>query len=85
MADSTTRLMSNVAETLAGMGISPGAIKETLEAREVSQQEFDAATNWLKLHQRDAEWSKRVLAGDADASRDLLLANIILSSQIKAA
>lgn len=65
------------------IGISDAVIRQTLTDQEVTQAEYDAVSKWKADHLRDHEWTKRYLAGDGDQVRDMLLANIVLSSKIK--
>jgi hypothetical protein len=81
--DSEHRLMSNMAGMLREIGINEGTIQQTLEDREVTQAEFDAVANWKAQHLHDKEWTKSWLAGDVEAAKQMVLANIVLSSSIK--
>jgi hypothetical protein len=65
------------------MGISDAVIRQTLTDQEVTQAEHDAVSRWRSDRMRDHDWVKKYLAGDGDQVRDMLLANIVLSSNIK--
>jgi hypothetical protein len=81
--DSDHRLMSNTASLLRDLGVSEPTIQQTLEGREVTQQEYDAVVAWKTQHLRDKEWTKSLLAGDVEAVKQFTLANIVLSSTVK--
>jgi hypothetical protein len=65
------------------IGISDAVIRQTLTDREVTQAEHDVVAKWKADRMRDHDWTKKYLAGDGDQVRDMLLANIVLSSNIK--
>ena len=65
------------------IGISDAVIRQTLTDQEVTQAEHDAVSKWKADRLRDQDWTKKYLAGDGDQVRDMLLANIVLSSNIK--
>ncbi|WP_426608648.1 hypothetical protein [Bradyrhizobium sp. McL0616] len=83
MASSDLREMIGTAEMLKDVGFTPLSIRETLEGRPASQAEVDMATKWKADHLSDAEWVKRLMSGDVEAKRHLLVANVILSSPVK--
>ena len=58
-------------------GISEGAIREVLEGRRCTRAEYDAAKQLGASRMKNAEWVKKLLAGDHDARRELLLLGII--------
>lgn len=68
---------------LKDVGFTPLSIKETLEGRPASQAEVDMATKWKADHMSNTEWVKRLMSGDVEAKRHLLVANVILSSPLK--
>ena len=81
--DSELKTMAGTAQFLKELGINEGTIRQTLSDYEVTQAEFDAVTAFKAERFRDAEWKKRLLAGDGLAVRELTLSNIVLSSTIK--
>ena len=85
MPDSDLRLMANTAGMLRDIGIRDEVIRETLQDHEVTQADHDATRIWLKQHEADKEWCKKLRAGDIEAKQRFMLASIILSSSIKKA
>jgi len=85
MPDSDLLLMANTTGMLRDIGISDDVIRETLTGHEVTQAEHDATNRWLKQHEADKEWCKKLRAGDIEAKQKFMLASIILSSSIKKA
>jgi hypothetical protein len=83
MPSSDMRQLVGTAELLKSVGFTPLSIKETLEGRPASQAEVDMATKWKADHMSNAEWVKRLMSGDVEARRHLLVANVILSSPVK--
>jgi hypothetical protein len=65
------------------LGISDATIKQTLSDYEVSQQEHDVVAKWKADRMRDSEWVKKWLSGEGEQARDMMLANIVLTSTIK--
>ena len=76
-------VMAGVVEHLRERGISDGAIRELLNDDKVAQWEHDAAKRWKDEHMSDREWTKKWRAGDALAAKEMILADIILNSEIK--
>jgi hypothetical protein len=67
---------------LRQMGIGDDAIRQLLEDMPVSQGEHQLAEQWRHQHMKDADWTKRWLAGEYVAAREMTLCNIILASEI---
>jgi hypothetical protein len=65
------------------LGIRDEVIRETLTNQEVSQQDHDRVAQWKADRLRDSEWKKKWLAGEGEQAREMMLANIVLSSSIK--
>lgn len=63
-------------------GISEGAIRQLLEDRKVSQQEYDAVKQLQTARHGDPDWVRKLLSGDHAAKRESLLMSIVLSSEI---
>ena len=81
--DSDLKHLAGTAQILKELGINEGTIRQTLENRPVTQQEHDAVAA-LKIQKlRDHEWTKALLSGDAQATKDFTLMGIVLSSPIK--
>jgi RecA-family ATPase len=81
--DSDHRLMANTATMLRELGLNEGTVQQTLENRPVTQQEFDTVAALKAQKFRDQEWTKSLLNGDAQAGKELILINIVLSSPIE--
>jgi hypothetical protein len=62
---------------LRDAGVEPAAIKQLLEGHPVSKQELQAVEQHRARLLGDPEWTKRMLAGDAAARRDLLLFSLL--------
>jgi hypothetical protein len=67
---------------LRKMGIGDDAIRQLLEDKPVSRREYQLAEQWRDEHLTNAEWTKKWLAGDAAAAREMTLCSIVLSSEI---
>jgi hypothetical protein len=80
---STLKHMAGTAEMLRGMGFPPLSIQETLAGKEASQTDVDIATAWKNQHMKSPEFVKQYLAGEPDAVRQMMVADIILSSELK--
>jgi hypothetical protein len=66
-----------------GLDIRDQVLQEAITGAPVSQQEHDLAKQWMARHMADQEWSRKLLANDPDARRELFLASVILKSDIK--
>jgi hypothetical protein len=84
-ANGEMREMAGLTEFLRDIGIRDEVIRETLSGGTVSQAEFEATKRWHDQHMRDQEFTKKWLAGDPEAAKQMTLAHIILSSEIKQA
>jgi hypothetical protein len=82
--DSDLKAMAGTADMLREIGVSPDVIRQTLENYEITQAEFDATKAWQARTMKDQFFVKAWLEGDPDAARQMMLASIILSSNIKA-
>ena len=65
------------------LGIRDEVIRQTLTDYEVTPQEHAVVTKWKADRMRDPEWVEKYLAGHGDHKRDMMLANIVLTSKIK--
>ena len=65
------------------LGISDATIKQTLTDYQITQQEHDVVAKWKADRMRDSEWVKKWLSGEGEHARDMMLANIVLTSTIK--
>jgi hypothetical protein len=83
LPDSQLKTMAGTAELLRNMGFPPLAIRETLAGKEATQADIAIATAWKSQHMRSPEFVKQFLSGEPDAVRQMMVADIILSSDIK--
>jgi hypothetical protein len=81
--DSQLKMMAGTAEMLRDKGFTPLSIRETLEGKEATQAEVAQATAWKNQRMRSPEFIKQYLSGEPDAVRQMLVADIILSSPVK--
>lgn len=77
--------IQNIAATkmFRELGIRDEVIRETLTDQEITQQDYDAVARWKADRLKDSAWVKAWLSGEGDQARDMMLANIVLSSNIK--
>jgi hypothetical protein len=77
--------LQNIAATkmFRELGIRDEVIRETLTDRPVTQQEHDVVAKWKADRMRDSEYVKKWLSGEGEQAREMMLANIVLSSSIK--
>lgn len=74
------------AAMLQEAGIRPQIIRDVLtDKHTVTQAEYDATKLWKEDRMTDPEFVKRYLAGDSEAKRKMLLADIILTGDVRAA
>jgi hypothetical protein len=81
--DSQLKLMAGTAEMLKSMGFPPQAIRETLSGKEATQADVDRATAWKTENLKSKDFVDRLMRGEPDATRQLWVANVILSSPLK--
>jgi hypothetical protein len=84
-ANGEMREMAGLTEFLRDIGIRDEVIRETLSGGKVTQAEFDATKRWHDQRMRDQEFTKKWLAGSPEEAKQMTLAHIILSSEIKQA
>jgi hypothetical protein len=85
MPDSDMALLANMAGMLREHGLNERQVRETLEGREASQAEVDMARMWKNQNLKSKEFVARWLSGEPEAVRQMLVANIILTSPLKKA
>jgi hypothetical protein len=71
------------ASMLREAGIADDVIRQALSGSPVTQQERDAAEKLKAKLMRNADFSKKYLAGDAEAKEQMTLLQIITSSDVK--
>jgi hypothetical protein len=81
-ATSELRLMESTASFLRDIGVRDEVVKQTLSADKVSRAEYETVKNWRADALKNDEWTKKLLAGDREAQRQLVLANIVLTAEI---
>jgi hypothetical protein len=79
---SDLRQMAVGAGWLRNIGVSEGAIKEMLSGRQAPPEEYEAVKRWKSDALRNPEWTKKLLSGDQEAQRQLVLANIVLTNGV---
>jgi hypothetical protein len=81
--DSSHIEMIGATKMFRELGIRDEVIKQTLSDHEISQAEHDVVAKWKADRMRDSDWVEKWLAGEGEQARDMVLANIVLSSSIK--
>jgi hypothetical protein len=82
-ADADLQQMAGTAGMLRDMGFPPTAIRETLSSKEATQADVDRAIAWKNENMKSKDFVDRLMRGEPDAARQLMVANIILSSPLK--
>jgi hypothetical protein len=70
------------ASMLREEGIGDDVIRQALSGKPVSRAEHEAATKRKADLMRDHEWSKQYLAGNGPQRQEMMLLNIIVSSDV---
>jgi hypothetical protein len=83
MPDSSVKLMANTADMLREIGVSEGVIEQTLRGDAVSAQEFKLVEAHKARLMKDPVFLKNYLGGDPEARQQMVLCNIVLTSEIK--
>ncbi|EIG56080.1 hypothetical protein [Bradyrhizobium sp. WSM1253] len=65
-------------------GVETGVIRQVLTGDEVTPQEHAAATATKARLLKDQDFTKRYMASDGEAVRQMTLLNVIVSSKVKA-
>lgn len=77
---SEQRLMASTASWLGEMEMPGAVIEQALSGRPVSQAEFDLVRAHREKLLNNAEWTKRLLAGDLEARQQLVAMNIVIAN-----
>jgi len=85
MPDSSVKIMAETASMLREIGIREEVIEQTLQGHEVSQKEYDLVKAWHSRQMKDPVFVKAYLSGDPVAREKMMLAHIVLSSDVKGA
>lgn len=83
--DAGQKRMAEAATWMRGHGLTNDVIRQSLTDHEVTPQEVRAVEAWKAQKMRSPEFTKAFLAGEPEPVREMLLANIVLSSPIKKA
>jgi hypothetical protein len=81
--DAGQKRMAEAASWMRERGLSDAVIRQTLTDHEVTPQEVRAVETWKAQKMRSPEFTKAFLAGEPDPVREMLLADIVLSSKVK--
>ncbi|MCK1627405.1 hypothetical protein IVA98_30690 [Bradyrhizobium sp. 160] len=81
--DGDSKRLAEGASWMRSLGLSDGVVREALEGAGVSKEEYRMVSDWRTRHMNDPAFSKRFLAGDAEAVRLMTTANVVLSNGIK--
>jgi hypothetical protein len=81
--DADQQRMAQAAVWMEERGLRAEVIRQTLTDYEVSPQEVRAVKAWKAQKMRSPEFTKAFLAGEPEAVREILLADIVLSSPVK--
>jgi hypothetical protein len=81
--DSELRQLASTAADLRELGLPDEVVRQALSGAPVSAEEYRAVRQWRDERTSDGEWSKKFLAGDALAKKQMTIANIIISGGIK--
>jgi hypothetical protein len=74
-----------VVDDLRIAGVRDDAIRDLLEGRQVTPAEYDAVRRFREARLSDPEWTKKMLAGDPEAKRELLLMSMVRVSGSRSA
>jgi hypothetical protein len=65
---------------LRDLGLNETQVAETLSGKQPSEAEIDMARQWKIQSFKSKEWVARLMSGEPDERRQLLVANIILTA-----
>jgi hypothetical protein len=75
------QMMTGTAQKMREMGFPQLAIHETIVGKAPTEADVERARVWKAQVMRNPDFTKRYLAGDGDAAREMMAANIVLASQ----
>jgi hypothetical protein len=81
--DSEQVMLTETANHLRDLGLSDGAVEQALRREPLPKNEIDLATAWKMRAMRSEDFVKKFLSGDPEARKQMSLANIVESSQIR--
>ncbi len=84
LPDSSVVQMTHVADMLRDAGFNELQVRETLSGRAASDAEVAMAKAWKAENLKSKEFTARLMSSEPDAVRQLLVANVILTSPRKA-
>lgn len=73
----------DIIEHVRSAGVSDEVVKQVETRRPISQEEYDMVARWKTAHLKDPAWRQKYFDGDYEARKQMMLANITLSSPIK--
>jgi hypothetical protein len=79
-ASSEQREAAFTAGMLRDLGFPPKAIRETISGKVPTPEDVERARLWKTQVMNNPDYTKRLLAGDGDARREMMAANIVLTS-----
>ena len=80
---SDLRVMAGTADLMRDLGFQPKAIQETLSDAKPTAEDVERARSWKAQVFKNAEWVNRFLTGDGEARREMMAADIVLSSHAR--
>jgi hypothetical protein len=78
-----TRNLMEVVQGLKDKGLSDDTIRQAVNGVTITKAEHDGIELMRKQLTGDAEWGKKLLAGDFEANRQMTLMNIILNCDVE--
>ncbi|EGP07537.1 hypothetical protein CSIRO_2776 [Bradyrhizobiaceae bacterium SG-6C] len=77
------RRMADTAEMLRGLGFQPASIRDVIGGAPMAKSDHELAAGWKERAMRSPDFTKRFLAGEPDAVREMMTANAVLSSEVR--
>ncbi|MBR0936691.1 hypothetical protein [Bradyrhizobium jicamae] len=81
--DSSLRQMATAAGWFRELGLPEPVIEQALSGRPVPQKEFDMVKQARVKAEANADWSKRLLAGDIDMQQQLAAMNTVIANGVE--
>jgi hypothetical protein len=70
-------------DQLRDAGFSAKAVEEMFNGKKATRAEHEMAKAFQKSRTSDPEWTRRLLSGDYEAQRELLLCSAVLSAEVE--
>jgi hypothetical protein len=77
------RALATTVEQMRASGLNDETIRQAVAGEPVTKQEVEMAKRYQQMKHGDAEWVRKLLAGDFVARREQLLLSIILTNPVK--